>query len=463
MSTFVAIVVGVAAGGAMFDLWQDRLWLIGIIVMAIALIGTAVSFRIPRVRASAPGARIDFNPWRQIGLGLKRLRRDRVLSLTVAGISYFWFLGALLQLVIILFGTQVMHLNDRWVGVLTAFAAIGIGGGSMAAGRLSGDKVELGLAPIGSIGMGLFAIALAHSGGSFALAALNLTLVGFFGGLFAVPLNALLQQRSGDREKGRLMATNNFLNMIGILVASGALSLCTNVFGLPADRIIFIFGVLTLELLEGYGCTEMAPIVAVNVPDVNDRGEHQRGARRGTVGHPLPGVVAKIVDPATGEGPLFNIEGLLLVRGPNRMKGYLGDPESTSDVFRDGWYVTGDIATIDESGFITITDRLSRFSKIAGEMVPHMKIEQQIHSLLDEHYACVVTAVPDPAKGERLIAFYTDPSLAPHELWERLCLTELPRLWLPKREDLRIIDAIPTLGTGKVDLRAIRRLAMGQV
>jgi len=246
MSTFVAIVVGVAAGGAMFDLWQDRLWLIGIIVMAIALIGTAVSFRIPRVRASAPGARIDFNPWREIGLGLKRLRGDRVLSLTVAGISYFWFLGALLQLVIILFGTQVMHLNDRWVGVLTAFAAIGIGAGSMAAGRLSGDKVELGLAPIGSIGMGLFAIALAHSGGSFALAALNLTLVGFFGGLFAVPLNALLQQRSGDREKGRLMATNNFLNMIGILVASGALSLCTNVFGLPADRIIFIFGVLTL-------------------------------------------------------------------------------------------------------------------------------------------------------------------------------------------------------------------------
>src|SRR5207253_4669981 len=229
------------------------------------------------------------------------------------------------------------------------------------------------------------------------------------------------------------------------------------------------FGV---DLLEGYGSTEMAPIVAVNVPDfvpsgapspASARGEHQKGAQVGTVGHPLPGVVAKIVDPATGEGPLFNIEGLLLVRGPNRMKGYLGDPESTSDVFRDGWYVTGDIATIDESGFITITDRLSRFSKIAGEMVPHMKIEQQIHSLLDEHYACVVTAVPDPAKGERLIAFYTDPSLAPHELWERLCLTELPRLWLPKREDLRIIDAIPTLGTGKVDLRAIRRLAMGQV
>src|SRR5437764_13225845 len=243
MSTFVAIVVGVAAGGAMFDLWQDRLWLIGIIVMAIALIGTAVSFRIPRVRASAPGARIDFNPWRQIGLGLKRLRRDRVLSLTVAGISYFWFLGALLQLVIILFGTQVMHLNDRWVGILTTFAAIGIGVGSMAAGRLSGDKVELGLAPIGSIGMGLFAILLSRSGHSFALAAINLMLVGFFGGLFAVPLNALLQQRSGEQEKGRLMATNNFLNMAGILLSAGALWICTTVLHMTADRVILTFGI----------------------------------------------------------------------------------------------------------------------------------------------------------------------------------------------------------------------------
>src|SRR6185436_11914594 len=118
------------------------------------------------------------------------------------GISYFWFLGSLLQLVVILFGSDVMGLGDTWVGVLTTFAAIGIGIGSLAAGRLSGDKVELGLAPIGAVGMGVFAIALGLSGDSFALAAINLTLVGFFGGLFAVPLNSLLQQRSGDQEKG---------------------------------------------------------------------------------------------------------------------------------------------------------------------------------------------------------------------------------------------------------------------
>src|SRR5206468_3225675 len=171
---------------------------------------------------------------------------DRVLWLTVVGISYFWFLGSLLQLVVILFGTQTMGLDGTWVSLLSASAAIGIGAGSLAAGRLSGDKVELGLAPIGAIGMGVFAIALARSGHSFALAAINLTLVGFFGGLFAVPLNALLQQRSGSREKGRLMATNNFLNMVAIMVASGVLWLCTGPLRLSPDRILIVFGVVTL-------------------------------------------------------------------------------------------------------------------------------------------------------------------------------------------------------------------------
>ena len=106
---------------------------------------------------------------------MARLRGSRVLWLTVAGISYFWFLGSLLQLLMILFGTEVMGLSDRWTGILTTFAAIGIAIGSMAAGRLSGDKVELGLAPIGSIGMGVFAVLLSQSAHSFALAAVNLT------------------------------------------------------------------------------------------------------------------------------------------------------------------------------------------------------------------------------------------------------------------------------------------------
>ena len=211
------------------------------------------------------------------------------------------------------------------------------------------------------------------------------------------------------------------------------------------------FGV---DLTEGYGCTEMAPVVAVNVPDAAGH-----GSRAGTVGRPLPGIAAKIVDPDTGQGPLINAEGLLLVTGPNQMRGYLDDPVLTAAVQRDGWYVTGDIAAIDEDGFIRITDRLSRFSKIAGEMVPHMKVEEQLQSLLQEPHSCVVTAVPDASKGERLVALYTDAALTSQEIWERLSRSELPKLWIPKREDLHVVDAIPTLGTGKTDLRAVRQVA----
>jgi acyl-[acyl-carrier-protein]-phospholipid O-acyltransferase / long-chain-fatty-acid--[acyl-carrier-protein] ligase len=978
MSTFVAIVLGTAVGGYLFETLHARLWMIGVLVVGVAVAGTISSYGIPRVPAAARMQPLDVNPWGEIWTGIKTLRRDRVLWLTVLGISYFWFLGSLLQLVVLLFGTETMKLTDTWVAILTACAAVGIGAGSLIAGRLSGDNVEPGLAPIGSIGMGVFAVALSQSSGSFTLAAINLTIVGMFGGFFAVPLNALLQQKSGGEEKGRLMGINSFLNMVAIALASGALALLSDYFHLTPEAILLTFGVLTLisslyvlsivpeffvrfslwllthtiyririvgqehvpsrgpallvcnhlshvdgflvgsciqrfvrflvykpyfdhwafnrlltfmkaipvgsgrdalasidharrelqnghvvcifaegsisrtgnmlplkrgferivdgldapvipvyldrvwgsifsfkggrffwkwpvrvpypvtvafgqpmpstttaaearmalqtlscdlamqrqppdeslgrqfvrtakhqwrsfamadattkrmtfgrvlvaslllsrwvrrrladetniglllpssvggalanmavslagkvpvnlnftagresmslaieksgittiltsrkflskagleptgtlifledvmkefgqaeklrtlilarllpswmlnrlyvnavtgdalatiifssgstgtpkgvmlthrnilsnvdaigqlygltstdvllgvlpffhsfgftgtiwlpavsgfgvvyhpnpmdattigdlaarhtatviistptfcasyirkcereqfrhlryaivgaerlresiaisfkekfgiDLLEGYGCTEMSPVVAVNVPDVQDGRERQRGTRIGTVGHPLPGVAAMIVDPSTGEGPLFDREGLLLVKGPNRMRGYLGDGEKTAEAIRDGWYVTGDIATIDDGGFIQITDRLSRFSKIAGEMVPHMRIEEQIQALVNDHFSAVVTSIADSTKGERLVAFYTDPELTPAALWERLCQTELPRLWLPKREDLHFIDSIPTLGTGKVDLRAVRQLALEQ-
>jgi acyl-[acyl-carrier-protein]-phospholipid O-acyltransferase/long-chain-fatty-acid--[acyl-carrier-protein] ligase len=170
-------------------------------------------------------------------------------------------------------------------------------------------------------------------------------------------------------------------------------------------------------------------------------------------------VSAKVVDPDTGEPSPPGAEGLLLLKGPNQMIGYLGEDQRTREALRDGWYVTGDIAAIDADGFIRITDRLSRFSKIAGEMVPHMKIEEEIQSIVGDHYSSIVTSVPDESKGERLVAFYTDPAMTPQQLWEKLAATDLPKLWVPKRDDLHYIEAIPTLGTGKTDLRAVRQLA----
>jgi acyl-[acyl-carrier-protein]-phospholipid O-acyltransferase / long-chain-fatty-acid--[acyl-carrier-protein] ligase len=118
----------------------------------------------------------------------------------------------------------------------------------------------------------------------------------------------------------------------------------------------------------------------------------------------------------------------------------------------------GDIAAVDDDGFITLTDRLSRFSKIGGEMVPHLKVEEIVGRLLGDA-PCVVTAVTDPERGERLVLFYTAPAVSPQELWEQLGETELPKLWIPKRPDIRRIDELPLLGTGKVDLRRIRALA----
>jgi acyl-[acyl-carrier-protein]-phospholipid O-acyltransferase/long-chain-fatty-acid--[acyl-carrier-protein] ligase len=214
-----------------------------------------------------------------------------------------------------------------------------------------------------------------------------------------------------------------------------------------------------VELLEGYGCTEMGPVVAVNVPDVVYGGRRQLGHKPGTVGQPLPGVVARVVHPDTGVAVPSGTEGLLLVNGPNRMLGYLGQPEQTAAVLRDGWYVTGDIAAIDRDGFIRLTDRLSRFSKIGGEMVPHRKVEAAINEILGAP-AGVVTAIPDAHKGEALVTLYARPEIAPDDLWDRLRHTDLPRLWLPKREHVYAIEAIPTLATGKVDLQQVKRLAL---
>jgi acyl-[acyl-carrier-protein]-phospholipid O-acyltransferase/long-chain-fatty-acid--[acyl-carrier-protein] ligase len=222
-----------------------------------------------------------------------------------------------------------------------------------------------------------------------------------------------------------------------------------------ADAFREKFGV---ELLEGYGCTEMSPVVAVNAPNFSAGKETQTGHKPGTAGHPLPGVAARIVDPVSFAPLPPNTEGLLLVRGSNRMLGYLNQPERTAEVFRDGWYITGDIALLDDEGFLRITDRLGRFSKIAGEMVPHLKVEEAIAKVLGDA-PCVVTGIPDDARGERLAVLYVHPTLTPEDLHFQLSETDMPRLWIPKRENLYPVEALPQLGSGKLDLRGVKNRA----
>jgi acyl-[acyl-carrier-protein]-phospholipid O-acyltransferase / long-chain-fatty-acid--[acyl-carrier-protein] ligase len=216
-----------------------------------------------------------------------------------------------------------------------------------------------------------------------------------------------------------------------------------------------------IQLLEGYGATEMGPVVAVNVPNVLEGADKQIGTKPGTVGHPIPGVAAKVVDPDTGEERHEGKEGLLLLKGPGRMIGYLGDPDRTAQVLRGEWYVTGDIAVIDEDGFIRITDRLSRFSKVGGEMVPHVKIEEAMMNIPGINAAAIV-AVPDADRGERLFGLYvSDQDLGADKVWQGLSESGLPKLWIPKQRDLKRIDELPMLGTGKLDMRRLKATALG--
>jgi len=212
--------------------------------------------------------------------------------------------------------------------------------------------------------------------------------------------------------------------------------------------------------LEGYGCTECSPVVAVNGPEFRAPGFRQVGSRRGTIGQPLPGVTVRIVDPDSGQPLPINTACMLLVMGPNVMKGYLGRPEKTTEVLRDGWYTTGDIANMEEDGFLTITDRLSRFSKIGGEMVPHIKIEEKLHELAGiADQVFTVTAIPDEKKGERLIVLHLLPEEKLAPVLEKLAESDLPALWKPRKDQFFHVDMLPYLGSGKLDLRTLKNQA----
>ena len=211
---------------------------------------------------------------------------------------------------------------------------------------------------------------------------------------------------------------------------------------------------------EGYGATECAPAIALNGPDYRGPGYYQPAQRRATVGQPLPGVSVRIVHPDTFEMLPPGEAGMILVKGPNLMTGYLHRPDLTAKAMRGDWYVTGDIGKLDEDGFLSITDRLSRFSKIAGEMVPHGVVEEHLHEVAEvDDRVFAVTGVTDARRGERLAVIHTvDVDLIP-ELIDKLTTRGLPNLFIPKKDDFIKIEELPVLGTGKTDLRAVQRLA----
>ncbi|HEY6873790.1 MAG TPA: acyl-[ACP]--phospholipid O-acyltransferase [Geobacteraceae bacterium] len=236
------------------------------------------------------------------------------------------------------------------------------------------------------------------------------------------------------------------------LVITGAEKLKPRV----ADAFRERFGITPLE---GYGATELSPVITLSLPDVEIDGVRQKGSKDGSVGHPIPGVALRIVDPDSGDLLPPGEPGLVLVKGPNIMLGYLNRPDKTAEVLRNGWYVTGDIGIMDQDGFLRITDRLSRFSKIGGEMVPHGAVEDELHSRLGKSQVVAVTAVPDDRKGERLVVLYTRGETDGETLHRLMGESTLPNLWKPGRDCYLEVEALPVLGTGKLDLKGISEIA----
>jgi acyl-[acyl-carrier-protein]-phospholipid O-acyltransferase/long-chain-fatty-acid--[acyl-carrier-protein] ligase len=217
------------------------------------------------------------------------------------------------------------------------------------------------------------------------------------------------------------------------------------------------------EPMQGYGLTETSPVASTNLPDLKpSRGVRnvQPSQRLGSTGKLLPGIAAEIRDPETGEKKTLHETGMLWLRGPNIFEGYLNAPDKTAEVMQDGWLKTGDIGRFDEDGFLFIEGRLSRFSKIGGEMVPHETIEQQIIAALttEEHSErfIAIMGVADPAKGEALVLLSSIEIDLP-ALRAKLANAGVPNLWIPKT--VRRVEVIPILASGKLDLAGCKKLA----
>ncbi len=263
-----------------------------------------------------------------------------------------------------------------------------------------------------------------------------------------------------------LMATPTFLRIYLRRTPAEDFSTLEAVFGaaekLPKEVCDAFEQKFHIRPVEAYGATELSPLVAANVPPMRHVPGRPVDAREGTVGQPIAGCRARITDREGHHELPAGADGLLWIAGPNVMQGYLNRPDLTEKVIKDGWYCTGDIARLDREGFITITGRESRFSKIGGEMVPHLSVEEAINEALgaaDGDLVAVVTAVPDKAKGERLVVFHLPTDRDITSVVAALRGRGMPNLWIPGADAFTEIPEMPVLGTGKLDLRRLGELA----
>ncbi|MEW6088027.1 MAG: MFS transporter [bacterium] len=254
--TFLAIILGTVTGGIFLHITKPDYYLAGFGFVLIAVLGTISSFFITDVPPAACETRFDWNPVRQFYRDIKDVSKNRVLFLCILGISYFWFIGSIFQIDILLYGKNLMNISNTGISIFLAVLAIGMGFGSGLAGKMSADQIELGFVPLGSLGMGIFSLDLVSASYSSLRVGTDLFFLGTFAGFFVVPLNALLQERSPHDQKGKMIATSNIVSFLGMLIASAAAWFLTDKIGLdPAKTLgviaLIAFGatIYTLRLL----------------------------------------------------------------------------------------------------------------------------------------------------------------------------------------------------------------------
>ncbi len=221
LGTFLAIIAGTVAGAWMGEHFSGHEVYAGYALLGLSVVGFATSLGIDKVPAAAPEKPFRLNILGDLWLQVGKMRKDRALFLAVLGNTYFWFLGSLLFSTIVVYGPDVLHIGQTKTGYLNAMLAVGIGLGSMAAGWVSDNKIEYGLIPLGSIGMTCTGLALGITPHGMAGSAALLGMLGFWAGFFAVPVNALIQHKPSEQDKGGIIAAANLLSFVGIAISSG--------------------------------------------------------------------------------------------------------------------------------------------------------------------------------------------------------------------------------------------------
>ena len=245
LTVYTMIVSGPVAAGLLLDAFLSKPYIPVAMLVGTALLGLFVATGISRVPAAAAGEKFRWNGFREFRQDFAEIRNSRALYRTVLAIAYFWFLGAVYLQNVIGYGRDLLHLSNTGISYLTASVSIGIGLGAFVAGKLSGDRVELGLVPIGSVGLGVFGVFLFLGHHSVTQVFVGHFLLGFSGGIFIIPLQSYLQAHAGEHSKGRIIATSNVLTFTGVFLGAGVFAFLAGPCRMQANQILLVMAVIS--------------------------------------------------------------------------------------------------------------------------------------------------------------------------------------------------------------------------